>query len=129
MTLNNSTLKQPKALGNEKTRPQNTRNGAGDNQFGVKHDDIRVLAKKSPGVDGREGSRGGPRRMASHRRASRQEPGRAQPPRGRWARIESEMANADKPPRTDLRSAEQRRVQERRQLRSSFVCCHRFLIR
>jgi 3-methyladenine DNA glycosylase AlkD len=45
MTLN-ETLKQLKALGNEKTRAHNTRYGAGDNQFGVKHGDIRVLAKK-----------------------------------------------------------------------------------
>jgi 3-methyladenine DNA glycosylase AlkD len=39
-------LKQLKALGNEKVRAQNAKNGAGDNQFGVKHGDIRVLAKK-----------------------------------------------------------------------------------
>jgi 3-methyladenine DNA glycosylase AlkD len=45
MTLN-ETLKQLKSLGNEKTRAHNTRYGAGDNQFGVKHGDIRVLAKK-----------------------------------------------------------------------------------
>ena len=45
MTLN-ETLKQLKALGNEKVRVHNTRYGAGDNQFGVKHGDIRVLAKK-----------------------------------------------------------------------------------
>jgi 3-methyladenine DNA glycosylase AlkD len=45
MTLN-ETLKQLKALGNEKTRAHNTKYGAGDNQFGVKHGDIRVLAKK-----------------------------------------------------------------------------------
>src|SRR5687768_4014279 len=45
MTLN-ETLKQLKALGNEKVRAHNTRYGAGDNQFGVKHGDIRVLAKK-----------------------------------------------------------------------------------
>jgi 3-methyladenine DNA glycosylase AlkD len=47
MTLK-ETLKQLKALGNEKTRAHNTRYGAGDNQFGVKHGDIRVLAKKVP---------------------------------------------------------------------------------
>ncbi len=40
------TLKQLKALGDEKTRAHNAKNGAGDNQFGVKHGDIRVLAKK-----------------------------------------------------------------------------------
>lgn len=40
------TLKQLEALGNEKTRTHNTKWGAGDNQFGVKHGDIRVLAKK-----------------------------------------------------------------------------------
>jgi 3-methyladenine DNA glycosylase AlkD len=45
MTLND-TLKQLKALGDEKTRKHNTKWGAGDNQFGVKHGDIRVLAKK-----------------------------------------------------------------------------------
>jgi 3-methyladenine DNA glycosylase AlkD len=45
MTLN-ETLKQLKALGNEKRRAHNTKYGAGDNQFGVKHGDIRVLAKK-----------------------------------------------------------------------------------
>lgn len=45
MTLN-ETLKQLKALGNEKTRAHNTKYGASDNQFGVKHGDIRVLAKK-----------------------------------------------------------------------------------
>src|SRR5262245_42653402 len=45
MTLN-ETLKQLKALGNEKTRAHNTKYGAGDNQFGVKHGDIRGLAKK-----------------------------------------------------------------------------------
>ena len=45
MTLN-ETLKQLKALGNEKMRAHNTKYGAGDNQFGVKHGDIRVLAKK-----------------------------------------------------------------------------------
>lgn len=45
MTLN-ETLKQLKALGNEKMRAHNTRYGAGDDQFGVKHGDIRVLAKK-----------------------------------------------------------------------------------
>ena len=45
MTLN-ETLKQLKALGNEKVRAHNTKYGAGDNQFGVKHGDIRALAKK-----------------------------------------------------------------------------------
>jgi 3-methyladenine DNA glycosylase AlkD len=45
MTLN-ETLKQLKALGDEKVRKQNAKWGAGDNQFGVKHGDIRVLAKK-----------------------------------------------------------------------------------
>ena len=35
-----------KALANETTRKHNTKYGAGDNQFGVKHGDIRVLAKK-----------------------------------------------------------------------------------
>ena len=45
MTLN-ETLKQLKALGNEKVRAQNARGGAGDNQYGVSLGDIRVLAKK-----------------------------------------------------------------------------------
>jgi 3-methyladenine DNA glycosylase AlkD len=50
MTLN-ETLKQLKALGNEAVRKQNAKGGpwgpgTGDNQFGVKHGDIRVLAKK-----------------------------------------------------------------------------------
>jgi 3-methyladenine DNA glycosylase AlkD len=45
MTLN-EILKQLKALGNEAVRTQNAKWGAGDNQFGVKHGDIRVLAKK-----------------------------------------------------------------------------------
>jgi 3-methyladenine DNA glycosylase AlkD len=45
MTLN-ETLKQLKALGNEAMRKQNAKWGSGDNQFGVKHGDIRALAKK-----------------------------------------------------------------------------------
>jgi 3-methyladenine DNA glycosylase AlkD len=45
MTLN-ETLKQLKALGDEKVRKHNTKYGAGDKQFGVKHGDIRALAKK-----------------------------------------------------------------------------------
>jgi 3-methyladenine DNA glycosylase AlkD len=45
MTLN-ETLKKLKALGNEKTRAHNTKYGAGDKQFGVKHGDIRALAKQ-----------------------------------------------------------------------------------
>ena len=40
------TLKQLKALANEATRAHNTKYGAGTNQFGVKHGDIPVLAKK-----------------------------------------------------------------------------------
>lgn len=40
------TLKQLKALGNEKTRAHNTKFGAGEKQFGVKHGDLRILAKK-----------------------------------------------------------------------------------
>jgi 3-methyladenine DNA glycosylase AlkD len=38
-------LEQLKSLGNEATRKHNTKWGAGDNQFGVKHGDIRALAK------------------------------------------------------------------------------------
>ena len=45
MTLDEA-LTQLKALGNEKMRAHNTKYGAGDDQFGVKHGDIRVLAKK-----------------------------------------------------------------------------------
>jgi 3-methyladenine DNA glycosylase AlkD len=45
MTLN-ETLKQLKALGDEAMRKQNAKWGVGDNQFGVKHGDIRALAKK-----------------------------------------------------------------------------------
>jgi len=45
MTLN-ETLKRLKALGNDKTRAHNLKYGAGDNQFGVKHGDIRALAKQ-----------------------------------------------------------------------------------
>ena len=44
MTLD-ETLEQLSALGNERVRAQNARGGAGDNQFGVKHGDIRALAK------------------------------------------------------------------------------------
>src|SRR5688500_3771365 len=45
MTLD-QTLKQLKSLGNEAVRKHNAKWGASDNQFGVKHGDIRVLAKK-----------------------------------------------------------------------------------
>lgn len=45
MTLG-ETIKQLQALGTAKVRAQNTKNGAGDNQFGVSLGDIRVLAKK-----------------------------------------------------------------------------------
>lgn len=40
------TLKQLEALGNEKMRAQNTKNGAHENQFGVRLGDIKKLAKK-----------------------------------------------------------------------------------
>lgn len=40
------TLKQLKALGNDKVRAQNAKSGACDNQFGVSLGDIRALAKK-----------------------------------------------------------------------------------
>jgi len=40
------TLAQLKALGNEKVRAQNRKSGAGDNQFGVLHGEIRKLAAK-----------------------------------------------------------------------------------
>lgn len=39
-------LAELEALGNEKTRKQNKKAGAGDNQFGVKRGDLRKLAKK-----------------------------------------------------------------------------------
>lgn len=39
-------LRQLESLGNERMRAHNVKNGAGDNQFGVKHGDIRVLAKQ-----------------------------------------------------------------------------------
>jgi 3-methyladenine DNA glycosylase AlkD len=39
-------LAQLEALGNEKVRVQNSKNGAGDNQFGVRLGDIRKLAAK-----------------------------------------------------------------------------------
>jgi len=39
-------MKQLESLGNEARRAHNTKYGAGDNQFGVKHGDIRLLAKK-----------------------------------------------------------------------------------
>jgi len=40
------TLKQLEALGTEKMRAQNAKNGASDNQFGVRRGDVRALAKK-----------------------------------------------------------------------------------
>jgi len=45
MTLK-ETLTELEALGNEKMRAQNTKHGAGDNQFGVRSGDVRKLAKK-----------------------------------------------------------------------------------
>jgi len=45
MTLK-ETLAQLESLGNEKVRAHNTKNGAGDNQFGVRLGDIRKLATK-----------------------------------------------------------------------------------
>src|SRR5678816_49471 len=45
MTLK-ETMKQLESLGNETKRAHNTKYGAGDNQFGVPHGDIRVIAKK-----------------------------------------------------------------------------------
>src|SRR5262245_41479854 len=40
------TLRQLKALGDEGARAHNAKSGAGDNQFGVKRGDLRVLANK-----------------------------------------------------------------------------------
>jgi 3-methyladenine DNA glycosylase AlkD len=48
VTLEES-LRQLESLGNEGMRAHNAKSGAGDNQFGVKHGDIRVLAKKIKG--------------------------------------------------------------------------------
>ena len=45
MTLE-ETLRQLKSLGNEGMRAQNAKSGAGDNQFGVKRGDLRILANK-----------------------------------------------------------------------------------
>src|SRR5262245_41469260 len=39
-------LGQLRSMGDEARRAHNTKYGAGDNQFGVKHGDIRALAKK-----------------------------------------------------------------------------------
>jgi 3-methyladenine DNA glycosylase AlkD len=40
------TLAQLEAFGNEKVRAQNTKNGASDNQYGLRLGDIRKLAKE-----------------------------------------------------------------------------------
>src|SRR4051794_37710318 len=40
------TLRQLKSLGNAGVRAQNAKSGAGDNQFGVKRGDLRILANK-----------------------------------------------------------------------------------
>jgi len=45
MTLE-ETLRQLKSLGDEGIRAHNAKNGAGDNQFGVKRGDIRALANR-----------------------------------------------------------------------------------
>ncbi len=45
MTLNEA-MSRLESLGSEKVRTQNAKNGAGDNQFGVKMGDIRNLAKE-----------------------------------------------------------------------------------
>ena len=45
MTLK-ETLRQLKSLGHERMRAQNAKRGAGDNQFGVKLGDVRILANK-----------------------------------------------------------------------------------
>jgi 3-methyladenine DNA glycosylase AlkD len=45
MTLEEA-LRQLKSLGNEATRAHNSKSGAGDNQFGVKRGDLRILANK-----------------------------------------------------------------------------------
>lgn len=48
----NETLKRLEALGNAATRKHNAKWGAGDNQYGVKHGDIRALAKTIKSGDG-----------------------------------------------------------------------------
>lgn len=48
MTLKEA-LAELEALGDEKVRAQNRKNGAGKNQFGVRHGDIRKLAAKIKG--------------------------------------------------------------------------------
>jgi 3-methyladenine DNA glycosylase AlkD len=45
MTLKDA-LAKLKSLGDEKVRARNKKSGAGDNQFGVKHGDIRKIAEK-----------------------------------------------------------------------------------
>jgi hypothetical protein len=40
-------MDQLRALGSEKMRDLNVRNGAGENQFGVKLGDLRILAKNT----------------------------------------------------------------------------------
>jgi 3-methyladenine DNA glycosylase AlkD len=45
MTLE-ETLRQLESLGNAGVRAQNAKSGAGDNQFGVKRGDLRILANK-----------------------------------------------------------------------------------
>lgn len=45
MTLNDA-MKQLKALGDDKRKAFNAKHGAGENQFGVPHGEIRALAKK-----------------------------------------------------------------------------------
>lgn len=46
VTLLKTTLAELESLGHEKVRKQNRKQGAGDNQFGVKHGDIRKVAAK-----------------------------------------------------------------------------------
>jgi 3-methyladenine DNA glycosylase AlkD len=45
-TTRKETLAQLEALGNEKVRAQNSKNGAGDNRFGARLGNIRKLAAK-----------------------------------------------------------------------------------
>ncbi|MFO0848980.1 MAG: DNA alkylation repair protein [Gemmataceae bacterium] len=45
-------LKRLESMGNEATRKHNAKWGAGGNQFGVKHGDIRALAKALPSTPG-----------------------------------------------------------------------------
>jgi hypothetical protein len=52
-------LAQLETLGNENVRARNSRNGTGDNQFGVQLGDVRKLAAKIKTNHGRLSAKGG----------------------------------------------------------------------